>query len=227
MRKGKFFVIDGTDGSGKKTQTELLVARLRDEGHKVETVHFPQYGEKSAGPVEAYLAGEYGAADTVGPRQGSILYAVDRYAASFRIRKLLEAGVHVIADRYVTSNMGHQGGKIEDPDERLAFFRWNDDLEYGTFDIPRPDLNIILHVPASYTIGLMAKRGEDLDIHERDIGHLQAAERTYLQIADALPGFELIECMEDDEIMPIDTIHEMVWSSVHARIGEKEIADRQ
>ena len=226
MRKGKFFVIDGTDGSGKKTQTDLLVSRLRDEGHKVETLHFPQYGKKSAGPVEAYLAGEYGSADKVGPKQGSILYAVDRYAASFRIRELLDAGVHVIADRYVASNMGHQGGKIEDPEERLAFFRWNDDLEYGTFNIPRPDLNIILHVPASYTIGLMTKRGEELDIHEKDIGHLQAAERTYLQIADTLPGFKLIECMEDGKIMPIDTIHEMVWSSVNALIGENTVIDR-
>lgn len=226
MRKGKFFVIDGTDGSGKQTQTKLLVSRLRDEGHKVESLHFPQYGKKSAGPVEEYLAGKFGSLDKVGPEQGSLLYAVDRYAASFRIRELLDAGVHVIADRYVASNMGHQGGKIEDPEERIAFFRWNDDLEYGIFKIPRPDLNIILHVPASYTIGLMAKRGEKLDIHEQDVDHLKAAERTYLEIADTFPGFELIECMKDSEIMPVEVIHEMVWSSVNTLIGEKTAVDR-
>src|SRR3954468_22900663 len=112
MKKGKFIVIDGTDGSGKATQTKLLVKRLQKSGHKVRIEDFPQYGKKSAGPVEDYLNGLYGSADQLGAYIPSIFYAVDRFAASERIRKHLAAGFIVVSNRYVTSNMAHQGGKI-------------------------------------------------------------------------------------------------------------------
>ncbi|HDH07740.1 MAG TPA: thymidylate kinase, partial [Candidatus Moranbacteria bacterium] len=146
MKIGKFIVIDGTDGSGKATQTKLLVERLKNDGHDVEIADFPQYGKKSAGLIEKYLNGKYGSAEEVGPYRASIFYACDRYDASFKIRKAVEEGKIVISNRYVTANMGHQGGKIKDPEERKKYFNWLYNLEYETFSIPRPDLNIILHV---------------------------------------------------------------------------------
>jgi len=51
-QKGKFIVIDGTDGSGKATQAEILVARLTSMNLPVAMIDFPQYGHKSAGLVE-------------------------------------------------------------------------------------------------------------------------------------------------------------------------------
>src|SRR3989338_3647825 len=144
MPKGKLIVIDGTDGSGKATQTKLLVDRLNRENHPTVTISFPQYGAKSAGPLEAYLAGKYGSANEVGPYRASILYAVDRYDASARISEDLGNGKIVVADRYVLSNMGHQGGKIAGEQERRKFYAWEDELEHELFHIPRPDLNIIL-----------------------------------------------------------------------------------
>ncbi len=115
---GKFIVIDGTDGSGKGTQTEILVNRLRNLGHDVAMADFPQYGQVSAGLVEEYLNGNYGKAEEVGPYRASIFYACDRYDASFKIRKWLEEGKIVISNRYVTANMGHQGGKISSQKRR-------------------------------------------------------------------------------------------------------------
>lgn len=217
--RGKLFVIDGTNGSGKATQTALLIDRLRKEGHKVEAAAFPQYGQKSAGPVEAYLAGEFGTPDQVGPRRGSIFYAVDRYAASRRIREWLDAGIHVVADRYVASNMGHQGSKIADKDERMAFYRWNDELEFGLFGIPRPDLNVILHVAPEVSMMLLEKRGTKPDAHE-NLEHQRAAERTYLEIAATFPGFALIECTAGDGILPVEAIHESVWTMVRPLLTE-------
>src|SRR3990172_11995897 len=107
--KGKLIVIDGTDGSGKATQTKLLIKRLKKEGSKTAALEFPQYGAKSAGLIENYLAGLYGTADEVGPYRASVFYAVDRYDASQKIRRWLTEGRVVVADRYVTANMGHQG----------------------------------------------------------------------------------------------------------------------
>ena len=106
---GKFIVIDGTNGSGKATQTHLLMEELKLNGYPVEMTDFPQYGTKSAGLIEEYLNGKYG---QVGPHAASIFYAIDRFDASFKIRQWLQEGKVVISNRYVTANAGHQGGKI-------------------------------------------------------------------------------------------------------------------
>ncbi len=213
MAKGKFLVIDGMDGSGKTEQTRLLVERARKEGLRVETVSFPRYGQKSAAAVEDYLAGVYGTPEEVGPKRASIFYAVDRYAASRDVRKTLDSGALLVANRYVASNMGHQGSKIADPAERMAYFRWNEELEYGMFGIPRPDLNVILHVPTDIALSLIAKRGNARDAHENE-AHLRAAEATYLEIGRAFPGFRLIECVRDGRLLSVEEIHELVWKEV-------------
>jgi len=143
---GKFIVIDGTDGSGKTTQLNLLKAKLEQDGYAVEVADFPQYNNKSAGLVEEYLSGKYGQADEVSPYQASIFYAVDRFDASTKIRQWLTAGKIVLANRYTSANLGHQGCKIDNPLERRIFFSWLFDLEYKIFQIAKPDLSIILHV---------------------------------------------------------------------------------
>lgn len=219
--KGKFIVIDGTDGSGKATQTKLLIERLKKEKYKVEMADFPQYGQKSATLVEEYLNGKYGSAQEVGPYRGSIFYACDRYAASFKIKKWLDEGKIVITNRYVTANMGHQGGKIKDFKKRKKYFEWLYDLEYNIFAIPKPDINLILHVDAAVAQLLVDKKEKrqyikkgTRDIHEKDIKHLRDAEKVYLEIARSFPNFELIECTKDKYLMTIDEIGYLVWNKV-------------
>ena len=82
---GVFITIDGTDGSGKATQTKLLVERLTREGRGVQTISFPQYGKKSAGLVEEYLSGTFGTALDVGPYASSIF---SRWIDLMRARRL-------------------------------------------------------------------------------------------------------------------------------------------
>ena len=211
-------MIDGTDGSGKATQTKLLIEHMTREGLPVKTISFPRYGQPSAAMVEAYLSGAFGRADEVGPKASSIFYAVDRFAASSAIRTWLENGVNVIADRYVGSNMGHQGSKISDPNERKAFYAWERELEHDIFGIPRPDVNIILHVPYEISLTLMAGRAADgaekhnlkTDIHQSDVNHLKAAEQTYLELAELYPEFTLVECTKAGSLLSPEEIHERV-----------------
>ena len=226
MKQGLFIMIEGTDGSGKGTQTELLVERFQKEGYAVEQIHFPQYGERSAAMVEDYLNGKFGTAEEVGPYRASIFYAIDRYAASSTIHAWLAAGKIVIANRYVGSNMGHQGGKIHDREERKKYFDWNYDLEYHIFQIPKPTVNIILHVKPEISQKLVDQKGErqylngkKRDIHEDDLNHLKNAESAYLDMAEIYPEFELIECVENNTILPKEIIHEKVWEVVNLHLA--------
>jgi len=214
---GKFIVIDGTDGSGKTTQLELLKARLETEGYAVAVADFPQYNTKSAGLVEEYLSGKYGQADEVNSYKASIFYAVDRYDASFKIRQWLNEGKIVLANRYTSANMGHQGCKIENPLERKVFFNWLYDLEYKIFEIPRPDLSIILHVESDIAQKMAKARaredwsGKKTDIHEDNLEHLKKAERIYLEIANSFPDFKLINCTKNNEILNREEISLLIW----------------
>lgn len=222
MKKGKFIVIDGTDGSGKKTQMELFVKRLKKEKYKVKVFDFPQYGKKSAGLVEEYLNGKYGTAQRVGPYRASIFYACDRYDASFEIKKFIDKGYFVISNRYVAANMGHQGGKIKNAKKRNKFFNWLYELEYGIFEIPKPDLNIILHVDATIAQKLVdskvkrtyIKGKKKRDLHEKDLKHLRDAEKVYLEIAKTMPNFRFISCMKEKRIMTREEISDLVWKNV-------------
>jgi dTMP kinase len=230
-QKGRFIVIDGTDGTGKATQTKLLVEELKKNGYPLEMTDFPQYGTKSAGLIEEYLNGKYG---QVGPEAASIFYAIDRFDASFKIRNWLNEGKIVISNRYVTANAGHQGGKIADDLDRLKFFKWLDNLEYNIFGIPKPDLNIILHVPAEVAQKLVDLKsaderkyanGKKRDLHEADLNHLKNAEKVYLQIAKLFPNTKLVECMAGKELMSPEQIHNKVWELVR-RIALKDIKPR-
>ncbi len=225
MSRGLFIMLEGTDGSGKTTQTELLTKRLQDQGVAVEQISFPQYGTPSATMVEAYLHGEFGSAEEVGPYRASVLYAVDRYAASETIKTWLAEGKVVIANRYVASNMGHQGGKIKDPAERKAYLDWNYHLEYNIFQIPKPEINLILHVTPEISQQLVDKKdareylkGKTRDIHEDDLNHLKDAEQAYLDIAASYDEFTLVECVEENTMLPVDVIHEKIWHHIAPKL---------
>ena len=224
-KRGKFIVIDGTDGSGKATQTKSLVERLKKEGRKVKELDFPQYGKKSAALVEEYLNGNFGTAQEVGSYRASIFYACDRYAASFRVKAWLSEGNIVVSNRYVTANMGHQGGKIKNKRERDKYFRWLYDLEYNIFSIPKPDINLILHVDAAVAQKLVDSKGKrdyikngKRDIHENDLKHLRDAEKIYLEIAQGFPGFQLIECAKGGSIISKKEISDLVWNKLKKKL---------
>ena len=210
--KGVFIVIEGTDGSGKGVQTQKLVEYLKTK-KEVAVFDFPQYGQPSCYFVESYLNSKYGT--EVNSHTASLFFALDRYDASAKIKQALSEGKIVISNRYVGSNMAHQGGKIDATEERQKYFEWNDDLEYNTLGIPQPDLNIILHVPAEVAQKLVDQKGtreyvggQKRDLHEKDLKHLKNAEQVYLEMAKQFPKrFTLIECMKEDKLMTVDEIH--------------------
>jgi len=231
MRRGKFFVFDGIDGSGKATQVKFLVQRFRRLGHHVQTIDFPQYGEKSAGLIENYLTGTYGDAEKLPPYPTSILYAVDRFDASFKIKRWLEAGNIVITDRYITANIGHQGGKlIKNPSAWKKYVLWDCDLEYRIFGIPKPDQifilqsdplvskKMLLQKATSTTKGKKREgylKGKKRDLLEKNIVHQTNALQSFLKFAKVFSkDCTVVNCIEDGEMLPRDIVHERVWEAM-------------
>ena len=213
--RGVLIVIDGTDGSGKETQSTRLLQRLEEEGFLTAYADFPQHGQKSAGMVDNYLNGKYGNSKEVDPKIASIFYAMDRYDASFAIRKSLSEGRVVICNRYIAANMGHQGGKIEDKGKRDEYLSWLEDFEFNLLKIPKPDQTIILYVPYQIAHQLVESKKHreyiiNKDIHETDSEHMRKAEQAYLEIAKE-KGWVVIDCTRDGKLLPIEEIHQMVW----------------
>ncbi len=229
MAKGKFIVIEGTDGSGKATQTRMLAERLEAAGYPVQIFDFPQYFKTSSDFVKAYLQGRYGSIKEVSAQKASLLYALDRFEAAADIRRALDEGKIVLANRYVASNMGHQGAKIKSADERMRFFLWVQDLEFKILEIPKPDLNIVLHVPAMVAQALVDQKvgeeraytkGKVRDMHESNLPHLKKAEMVYLELVRLFPKqFTMLECYRQQKMLSMQQINENIVGLVRSRLG--------
>lgn len=218
-KRGKLLVFEGTDCSGKSTQINLLIERLEQQGLKIITLDFPNYSTPTGKIVRRYLDNKFGPANDINSKIASIFYAQDRFASKSIIEKALEENDIVILDRYVESNMGHQGGKIRDPQERERFFEWIRELEYDNFSLPKPDAVILLYMPNQVSKELMKTRerksefhpGEkELDGHEGNKDHLMNAEESYLHLA-RLYNWIKINCAPDGTIISLRTpenIHE-------------------
>lgn len=162
MTRGKLIVIDGNDGSGKQTQSEMLRASLLAIGKKVLSLSFPRYEETFFGrELRKALCGEYGDFVNLDPHLAALLYVADRWATKPLIKRALAHGEIVICDRYVSANQIHQGGKIENEVKREDFLVWLDQLEFGEYGLPRPDVCIYLDVPPEVSHRLMSDRTRD------------------------------------------------------------------
>ena len=254
MKKGKLIVVEGTDGSGKTVQTNLLVERLSGEGNKVQMTDFPQYGKSFfANMIEKYLKGGFGwpqalrdhlkshpltkgtsstsgndgteyvesRPDEVNPYLTSLLYAGDRWEAGSLMHKWLDDGDIIISNRYVCSNMAHQGAKIDNAGERKKFFEWIEELEYKVYAIPKPDITIYLHVPIEISRKLIEARAKEseglkseVDLHEGDIRYMQGVQETYIELADSDSNWCTIECTKNNQMKPREEIAEEVWGAV-------------
>lgn len=218
---GKLIVIEGTDCSGKGTQSEILLNNLKENNKKVVKMSFPMYetptGKIIGGP---YLGKEHickgwfkEGANNVPAKVASLYYAADRLYNIDVINNYLVNDYIVILDRYVTSNMGHQAGKIKDKQERYEMFKWLEKLEYDLLGLPKPDIKIFLHMPYVFSKKLQKNR-QELDEHELSEENMINAENAYLEMTD-LFEFIKIDCVKDNKLRSIDDISKEVYEKVN------------
>jgi len=216
-----FIVIDGLDGSGKGTQTKLVVKHLEKLWKKVLLLDYPRYGEKSAYFVEQYLNGAYG--QHLSPKLASIFYALDRFEDSFNFKEAISQYDYIISNRYVSASMMHHWWKIKDQDERLEYISWLKNLEFEIFGIPQPDKVLFLDVPPEVSQSLVEKKDDreyiqwdaTKDLHEADENHLKdtyiAAKHIVSHFSDS---WDSIDCCENWEILPIEIITQKILTKI-------------
>lgn len=217
--KGKLIVIEGTDSSGKNTQSERLYQRLLKEEYNVMKVEYPNYSSDSSALIKMYLNGDFGKnPEDVNPYVASTFFATDRFASFKTVWKdFYDRGGIVIADRYTTSNMVHQASKIEDREERIQFLDWLWDFEFVKFSLPVPDHVFFLDMPVSVSRKLMENRNnkftgeKEKDIHERDEVHLEKSYNNACNVAEKYDWIR-INCVENGRIRTIEEIHDEIFS---------------
>lgn len=217
---GKFIVIEGTDCSGKETQSKLLVEKLTKMGYKAIRLTFPKYDS----PTGRIVGGPYLGKPEIGecwfpegavnldPKVACLYYAADRKYNEKEIEKYLDDDYFVICDRYVSSNMAHQGSKIKNDEDRFHMYEWIDKLEFWLLNLPKPDKTIFLHVPYTYAVELKKNR-ESLDQHETSEEHLKNSEVAYIELSD-MYNWKHINCIKDNKIRTIEDINEEIISCI-------------
>jgi len=226
--KGKLIVIEGTDCSGKETQSRLLEERLNKENIKAKRISYPMYDTPTGQIIGACLLGKPEmckdllksdcsffpeGGGNVDSLAASLYYGADRRYSLPVITKLLEEGYILLVDRYVTSNMAHRGGMIFEKEERLKFYNKMEMLEYDILELPKPDKTILLYMPYEHACELKKNRKELPDETERNVQYLKNGENAYLELAN-LYNFDIINCVNDDKVRTIENINDEVYQKV-------------
>lgn len=221
-RKGKLVVIDGTDGSGKGTQTDLLLKYLDEKKKKNKYIDFPRYYTSFHGKmVGRYLKGEFGSLNSASPYLTSLFYAMDRLTARDEIIDWLEEGNTVVANRYTTSSMAFQTARI-DKEHREEFLKWLYEMEYKEHKLPKEDVVIFLYVPVDISQKLIEQKagreymkGKKKDINEADVAYQKEVLKLYLQLAKKYPHWEVIRCVDaKGKLLTVEKVHGKVVAAL-------------
>ncbi len=227
-RKGKLIVIDGTDGSGKGTQTKLLLDYLKKNKIKNKYIDFPRYYTSFHGKmVGRFLAGELGALDQVNPYLASLIYALDRLTARDELVDWLEDGNVVVANRYTTSSFAFQTVRVEKK-KRKEFVKWLYQMEYKEHQLPKEDVVLFLYVPVEVSQRLLEKKSGTKgrrylkkggkDINEANVAYQKEVLEMYLSLAKKYKHWEVIKCVNSKgEILPVEKIHQKILRVLRKR----------
>jgi dTMP kinase len=221
MAEGLFIVFEGVDGSGKATQSKLLIEALRARGVACEHIEIPAYEKHFFGKlVRECLDGEHGDFVHLDPKIASTLYGCDRLEYAQQIRDWRANGTVIIADRFTSSNQVHQGGKIRDEGERAEFVRWIDQMEHEVLGVPRPDLVVYLSISLGTSMRLMHERKKDTV--ESDEEYLANSHEAGHWLAGREPNWKVITSERKGELRSIADIHEEIRTLVLDRLNIQE-----
>jgi len=217
--KGKLIVIEGGDGAGKATQTDLLVHRLVQDGVTTGTLDFPRFKTNTFGAlIRECLDGKRGDYMHLDARVAATLFAADRFESKHILDEWLDEGRMVIMDRYTSANMIHQGSRLDSAEERQEFFNWLEHIEYNVFKLPKPDLVIYLRMPTIERLKLLehaARQRENvIDVAESNPTHQETTAMIADELAESRPDWRVLECMRDGQLRSREDIHEELYTIV-------------
>ena len=220
MRKSKLIVIEGTDGSGKATQTDMLCERAKKDGFQVATRSFPNYKNFYGKMISKFLSEPSYDWVHIHPMIASTFYALNRHKDKEEIIKLIRHNDIVVFDRYVSANQIHQGGKIKNVGKRKEFLKELELLEYGELGIPKPNIVFFLDLPPTLSQELIKTRDEETkreylngkkDVHETNEEFRTNSYEAALWLAETQPNWIRINCEKNGEIKSREEIHEEIY----------------
>jgi dTMP kinase len=222
MGRGKLIVIEGADGTGKKTQLDLVCKRIEALGRKLEHLHFPKHDNQFGKVVDAYLRGELGSKDVLSPEFIALLYITDFYESKLHIEKSLEEGKDIVLSRFFSSTLNYQVA-LEKKDKD-SLWEW---IRLVASRLPQPDLVLVLDVPIAASHKFMDnanraesyKKGKKRDQHEEDLVFQQLVRNEYERNIKRL-GWVRVDCTDGKNLLPIEAISEKVWKEVSACLSE-------
>jgi dTMP kinase len=217
--KGKLIVIDGSDGSGKTTQWDLLKKRFKKENAPYYNVDFPIYKSFFGKFIKKYLYGEFGDPKKLDPYYSSFPYALDRFFYKDKIIRALSAGKIVLTNRYVTSNLIYQGAKLKNEKKKEEYLKWINKFEYEVLELPKPDLMIYLYVPVEISKNLLKGRADSdkdrkIDGHENSYDYQNEIVKNSKYLCGKYKYWKMVNCVEKGELLSKKDIHERVWQTV-------------
>ena len=221
----KLIVIEGTDCSGKETQSKLLIKKLKKDGINVIYFSFPNYDSPTGKIVGGPYLGKKNicegwfpeGAPNVDAKVSSLYYAADRRYNKDYINEQLDKGINIVLDRSSFSNFAHQGGKIRDKKERKAMYDWLEKLEFKMLEIPKMDIGVFIHMPYEQSLILKSYRKEEMDQNEQDKDHLMNAELAYMEIAE-LYDFKTIKCSTNGILRKEKDINNEIYEFVKGKL---------
>ena len=215
-------VIEGTDGSGKQTQSQKLFEYLKRKNVNVKIQSFPNYKSPSSILAKKYLNGDFGDINSLSPFQASVFFSVDRLCTMLEYKEFLENGGVLILDRYVSSNLLHQATKIVGEKKRQEFVNELEHFEFQLLNLPKQDLTLFLDLKPEISKKLRDERnylksGTTKDIHENNFEYLKNCYEIGKTIARQ-KNWQVIKCYENDKILSIDEISKKIIDVVNAKL---------
>lgn len=214
-----FIVIEGTDGSGKATQTKLLLEYLEKNGKKTYTFDFPRYEENSFGGLAGRaLKGEFGVFKEMSPYFAVLPYMIDQYLASRSIENSRN-GAYVVCNRYVTTNFAYRAAQIHNPVKRKEYRAWLYKAAFEDLGMSKPDLVIVLFVPPKISQKLILQKekraylkgNQKKDQFERDVAYQEEVAKCYKQMVKEKPEWKMVNCVDEKgNLKSVEEIHKEI-----------------
>jgi dTMP kinase len=207
MAQGVFITFEGGEGAGKSTQVRRLADRLARSGRDVVATREPG-GSPGAEAIRALLV--QGEADRWSPVTETLLmYAARRDHIERVIAPALARGAWILCDRFADSTRAYQGAAGgTDP----AFIGM---LEAQILGDVRPDLTLVLDLPAAAGLARAGSRGDaEGRFESKGVAFHERLRRAFLDIVAAEPG----RCALIDAAQSPEAVEAAIWGAVSTRL---------
>lgn len=201
MSQGKLIVFEGTDGSGKGTQFDMLIDELKRRDLKVETMDYPRYSSSLFGEMAGkMLRGDFGSTDVLSSELAVLPFACDRWLMKDSIINWLREGKIVLSNRYTASSAVYQAAKLP-IDRQNAFIEWVYSLEQEVIGLPKEDRVVFLSMPITISEKLVEQKGprdylggKKKDMYEENDAIQVTVHRLYQEIASTQSNWSTVSC---------------------------------